>query len=69
MTYINSTHATRRPRRSLITRLIFLRDLWRQRRALKDLDDAALEDIGISRSQAESEARRPIWDAPETWYR
>ncbi|CAD0183682.1 hypothetical protein RUESEDTHA_00556 [Ruegeria sp. THAF57] len=41
--------------------------LMRQRRALGQLDDRALEDIGITREQAQSEATRHIWDAPEFW--
>ncbi|WP_170758588.1 DUF1127 domain-containing protein [Ruegeria lacuscaerulensis] len=41
--------------------------LRRQRRNLARLDDRALEDIGITREQAEAEASRPIWDAPQFW--
>jgi uncharacterized protein YjiS (DUF1127 family) len=36
---------------------------WRQRRALADLDDHRLEDIGISRAEAAREARKPFWRA------
>ncbi|MCD9148908.1 DUF1127 domain-containing protein [Pseudophaeobacter flagellatus] len=43
--------------------------LLRQRRALKALDAAALEDIGITRQEALTEAARPLWDAPESWRR
>lgn len=39
---------------------------WRvvyvQRRQLAALSDAALKDIGLSRLDAEQEARRPFWD-------
>ena len=42
-------------------------DLYRQRQALARLDDAALADIGLTREEADSEARRPIWDAPRHW--
>lgn len=39
--------------------------LWhersRQRRALMKLDDRMLRDIGIARSEAENEARKPFW--------
>jgi uncharacterized protein YjiS (DUF1127 family) len=34
---------------------------WQQRRLLETLDDRALHDIGISRSQALAEARKPCW--------
>jgi uncharacterized protein YjiS (DUF1127 family) len=34
---------------------------WRERRALEELDDRALRDIGISRSQALTEANKPFW--------
>ncbi len=49
--------------------LLSLISLARQRRALSKLDDAALEDIGITRAEAEAEAARPIWDAPQNWYK
>ncbi|WP_372574252.1 DUF1127 domain-containing protein [Ruegeria jejuensis] len=39
----------------------------RDRQKLLRLDDAALKDIGITRSEALAEARRSFWDAPETW--
>jgi uncharacterized protein YjiS (DUF1127 family) len=33
----------------------------RQRGLLKDLDDRMLKDIGLTREQAEREARKPFW--------
>ncbi|MEM9637049.1 MAG: DUF1127 domain-containing protein [Pseudomonadota bacterium] len=41
--------------------------LWRSRRALSRLDSRALEDIGITSEAAQREARRSLWDVPETW--
>lgn len=38
--------------------------IFAQRRALARLDDAALNDIGVSREAAEFEAARPFWDLP-----
>ena len=57
-------HSTRKSFRSALNRVWAV---WRQRRHLQQLDDAALKDIGITRSDAMAEARRPFWDAPETW--
>ena len=41
--------------------------LRRQRKALTRLDDAALRDMGLTRSDAETEARRAAWDGPANW--
>ncbi|WP_299925606.1 DUF1127 domain-containing protein [uncultured Pelagimonas sp.] len=38
-----------------------------QRHSLANLDAAALDDIGVSATQAQSEAARPFWDAPDHW--
>ncbi|WP_170331580.1 DUF1127 domain-containing protein [Ruegeria arenilitoris] len=43
--------------------------LARQRRSLAKLDDRALEDIGVSRAEADTEAARPFWDAPVNWHK
>ncbi|MEP2715467.1 DUF1127 domain-containing protein [Pseudophaeobacter sp.] len=58
---------TPRVRFSLLSFVSARLSLLRQRRALKSLDARALEDIGISRSEAMKEAERQIWDAPESW--
>ena len=42
---------------------------WRQRHALEQLDDHMLQDIGVSREEADTEIRRPIWDVPGHWLR
>ncbi|GFE65621.1 DUF1127 domain-containing protein [Litoreibacter roseus] len=44
-------------------------DLYRQRRALLQLDETQLKDIGITAAEAETEANRPVWDAPSYWDR
>ncbi|MBV1863631.1 MAG: DUF1127 domain-containing protein [Rhodobacteraceae bacterium] len=54
---------------SLLTRVANFLSLSRQRRKLAQLDDAALHDLGIERSDALSESRRPAWDAPAHWRR
>jgi uncharacterized protein YjiS (DUF1127 family) len=37
-----------------------MHDRWQQRQALLDLDDRLLSDIGITREEAEREARKPF---------
>ena len=37
------------------------RERYRQRRQLMEMDDRQLKGIGITREQAEQEARKPIW--------
>lgn len=57
-----------RPRRAGFgARLTDALAVWRQRRALANLDDDRLADIGLSRTEAEAEASRPIWDVPAHW--
>jgi uncharacterized protein YjiS (DUF1127 family) len=41
----------------------------RSRRALARLDHDALADIGLTPEQAQIEARRSLWDAPDHWLR
>jgi uncharacterized protein YjiS (DUF1127 family) len=62
-------HPAHRPTLNLWSRLSSALLLYRSRRSLVDLDDHMLEDIGISRDEALSEARRPVWDAPARWRR
>lgn len=38
--------------------------IWSTRRELANLDDRTLQDLGVSRAQAEFEARRLPWDLP-----
>ncbi|WP_422072228.1 DUF1127 domain-containing protein [Tranquillimonas rosea] len=52
----------RRP--GLLSRLLAVHAVWRERRALADLDDRALRDIGVTRGAARDEAARPIWELP-----
>jgi uncharacterized protein YjiS (DUF1127 family) len=62
-------HATHdAPRPSLASRLrkrvlllLRLRDRQSQRRALLELEDHFLSDIGVSRRQALEEGRKPFW--------
>ncbi|SFT46440.1 DUF1127 domain-containing protein [Sedimentitalea nanhaiensis] len=67
MTALNAARAAPHCTPSLGRRLVRALGLWRQRRALRRLDAKSLCDIGITRAQAEAEARRPLWDAPANW--
>ena len=55
------------PRASLVARSVSLLLVWiersRQRRALDELDDHLLRDIGLTRYEARREATRPFWQA------
>lgn len=54
------------------TRLLFLigrySSAFREKRALKNLDDRLLEDIGISRADRDAFLKQS-WDAPDHWTR
>lgn len=54
-------------RRTLVLRWVMQLESWlerhRQRRALLELGDHLLKDIGLSRSEAEREGRKPFWRA------
>ncbi|WP_175483187.1 DUF1127 domain-containing protein [Salinihabitans flavidus] len=68
MTFFNSITRAAYPLTS--RRRVTLADfvaLHRQRKALNRLDDAALRDLGLSRSDVQHEAERPFWDVPATW--
>ncbi|WP_136636561.1 DUF1127 domain-containing protein [Pseudooceanicola onchidii] len=52
---------------SLIGATFSLLALSRSRQALADLDARALEDIGVTASEARREAARPVWDVPTSW--
>ena len=72
MTNINCPDVSRTlvaPRTSVLARLAQFHDVWRQRQVLKSLDSDALNDIGLTRGQADAEAKRAIWDAPIGWKR
>lgn len=53
--------------RTLPARLAALAAVSRSRKGLMRLDDHLLRDIGLTREEAETEARRPVWDAPSHW--
>ncbi len=67
MTYISSTSAKYARPAQKRTSVLSILTLWRSRQHLKSLDDRALQDIGLTRAEADAEATRPIWDVPHTW--
>ncbi|WP_170472574.1 DUF1127 domain-containing protein [Ruegeria conchae] len=69
MTHLAISTLRRIKGKSIGDRLLNMLSLSRQRQKLAQLDDRALEDIGITRSEAEAEASRPMWDAPDCWYK
>lgn len=67
-TFSRTAHA-RRPGPRVLTWLTLGLGAARQRRRLAELDDALLRDIGLTRQDALAEARRPVWDVPQSWLR
>jgi uncharacterized protein YjiS (DUF1127 family) len=53
--------AARRGVVRVVEALLAWHDRARERRALLELSDQMLKDLGISRAQAEGEAARPFW--------
>ena len=51
----------------LSNRLLAASALKRSRHSLRHLDDHLLRDIGVTRTEALSEADRAAWDAPAHW--
>jgi uncharacterized protein YjiS (DUF1127 family) len=56
-------------RLSVFDKLLRVHTVWRQRQTLKSMDATTLSDIGVTRAEANAEAIRPIWDAPNNWKR
>lgn len=56
----NLSRAKPRP----LVRLRKMLAVRRQRLTLRELDDRALADIGLTREAARAEANRPFWDLP-----
>ena len=63
------SHANRKSRSaSLRGRLMTFFALARQRRQLAALDQHILDDIGITRAQADAETQKSAWDVPQHWH-
>ena len=68
MTYFSDTHTAYPIHRNLpsLTQMLSIR---KQRRQLRKMDARALSDIGLTRTEAVEESRRPMWDVPAHWLR
>lgn len=58
----------RRPR-SILSTVLDVLSLRRQRRRLAELDPHLLRDIGITLDEARREAELHVWDVPSHWRR
>lgn len=63
---LTASHNARRAP-SVLARLRSTYEVARQRKTLANLSDTQLADIGLTREQAQFEAGRPVWDAPQHW--
>lgn len=68
MTYLSDTRTAYPIHRNLpsLTQMLSIR---KQRRQLRKMDARALSDIGLTRTEAVEESRRPMWDVPAHWLR
>jgi len=55
--------------KAFFIKLVMAHSTWRQRQILKSLEAEALDDIGLTKDEADKEARKPIWDVPAHWRR
>ena len=59
----------RTPRNGLLPRVTNAMALHRSRARLGTLEPHLLDDIGLDKMAADAEAARPVWDAPDSWFR
>ena len=52
---------------SLVGSTLTMLALSQSRRSLAKLDARALQDIGVTPAEAQTEARRAAWDIPVNW--
>lgn len=70
MTTITCTNAPARPTPSLsriFSTIATIGEVRRQRAALARMDNHLLEDIGLTAREAQKEANRILWNAPQHW--
>ena len=61
MTYVTNSHPVTRVCSDRPT-LGQMLAIWKQRRQLRTMDEHTLADIGLTRQEALTESRRPMWD-------
>lgn len=66
LTATTTTRCHKQPR-TRIPGLSALLGLYQQRRTLAGMDPQRLSDIGVTRTEANAEAKRPVWDVPGHW--
>ena len=66
-THTAGRFAAAHPAFSLFNAMRDMAAIARQRRALADLPDHLLTDIGISKTEARAEVTRAPWDVPAHW--
>ncbi len=54
-------------RKTGVAKLGGLLAFWRSRKALSDLDETLLADVGLSRDDVRHEMHRSPWDVPSNW--
>ncbi len=64
MAFLSNTHPTSRHAPFTQISVMDMLSVYRQRRALAKLDARVLDDLGITREEADLESRRPFWDLP-----
>lgn len=60
---LSAVRAPSRPTRRFTALSTFFA-IWNERRALANLDETRLRDLGITANDAACEANRPFWDIP-----
>ncbi len=55
------------PLTRMIARVAYALQIRKERKALAELTNAQLEDIGVTPAQAQREAQKPVWDVPSHW--
>ena len=53
----------------LLTRAIAANAVWREHKILREMEADRLEDLGLTRAEAQAEATKSLWDVPSHWRR